>query len=145
MTKIAVFVDATNLFYGIKTKYHRKLDYKVLRVYAEDLGHVVASVVYGTQISEGNASFIHCLQKLGFETKFKEPVSRNANWNTQITVDAMRVDTDIIMICTSDGGIAPLIEHLQQTQYVIVLACNIDRALLDTGASCVEIPESMLI
>lgn len=154
MKRIGVFVDVSNLYYCIGKKYdYRKLDYRKYLDFIGDLGEIVKSIAYGSQMSDEAIGFIHCLEKVGFQTKFK-PVKtyspdsrRKADWDVGIAMDIVRmVDRfDMLILGTADGDLEPVVKWAtEQGVDVIVLACGVSRELKTRATKYIEIPESLL-
>ena len=156
MKRIGVFVDVSNIYYCVKKKYEfRKLDYRKYLEYVSAFGEVSKVIAYGSQMSNEAAGFIHCLEKIGFQTKFKavktfnqEPdLRRKADWDVGITMDVVSmIDRfDMIILGTADGDLEPLVDWvIRRGVDVVVLACGISRDLKERATQFIEIPESLL-
>lgn len=156
MKRVGVFVDVSNLYYCIGKKFdHRKLDYRKYLEFVRDFGDLVKVIAYGSQMSNEAAGFIHCLNKIGFKTKFKavksynneQELRRKADWDVGITMDVVRmVDRfDMIVLGTADGDLEPLVDWaIRRGVDVVVLACGISRDLKERATQYIEIPESLL-
>ena len=154
--RIGVFVDVSNLYYCIGKRFkNRKLDYEKFIAFIEDFGDVTQKIAYGAQIKNKAGSFIHCLRKLGFKTKYKQPktfnnpdkVRRKADWDVGITIDIVQQieRLDMIVLGTADGDLEPLVRWaVDKGVDVIVLACGVSRDLKDSATDYFEIMESML-
>lgn len=145
-------MDVSNLYYTIQKKYSHKLNYRAYYDFVKDLGEIQQAIAYGAQMNDEAKGFITCLRDIGFIPKYKEPKEFHdgtikANWDVGITVDIIQMidKLDMVVLGSADGDFASLIEHIQGRGVVtVVLACNISHELHNTGAQCIEIPESLL-
>lgn len=156
MKRIGVFVDVSNIYYCIGKKFEgRKLDYRAYLDYIRDLGEITKVIAYGSQLSTEAAGFIHCLQKIGYQTKFKsvktysqdQELRRKADWDVGITMDIVNmIDRfDMIILGSADGDLEPVVDWaMRRGVDVIILACGISRDLKDKSTQFIEIPESLL-
>ena len=121
----------------------------------KDFGELVKVVAYGSQMSNEAAGFIHCLEKIGFQTKFKavksynneQELRRKADWDVGITMDIVSmIDRfDMIILGTADGDLEPVVDWaMRRGVDVVILACGISRDLKDRATQHIEIPESLL-
>ena len=152
--RIGIFLDVSNLYYSVYRRYKCKLNYVQYYKYVAELGDIVQAIAYGSQRDNEAANFITCLEKIGFEPRYKTPkiindkdkVKIKANWDVGIVVDIIQmVDRlDLVIMGTADGDFAPLIAYLKTKGVnVIVLACQISHELSNLTQS-IEIPESLL-
>lgn len=156
MKRLGVFVDVSNIYYCIRKKYEdRKLDYQKYLNFITDFGELTKVIAYGSQLGNEATGFIHCLQKIGFQTKFKsvksfnndDELRRKADWDVGITMDIVNmIDRfDMIILGTADGDLKPVVTWASQRGVdVVILACGISRDLKDTATEFIEIPESLL-
>ncbi len=158
MKRILVCVDVSNLYYCIGKKYEgRRLNYAAYVEYIKDLGEILKMVAYGAQLGKEANAFIHCLRKLGFETKYKAPrvfkngphTRRKADWDVGIAIDIVNAiemrSVDMIILGTADGDLTPCVEWARARGVdVVVLACGVARELKKSASYFIEIPESFL-
>ena len=158
MKRILVCMDVSNLYYCIGKKFNgRRLDYAKYLEYIKDFGEMQKMIAYGAQIGKEANAFIHCLRKLGFETKYKAPkVFRNreqtrhkADWDVGIAMDIVNLvllgSVDMVILGTADGDLAPCVEWARARGVdVVILSCGIARELKKTATKFIEIPESFL-
>jgi len=154
--RIGVFVDVSNLYYCLGKRFkNHKLDYQKYIEFVEDLGTITQLIAYGAQIKNKAGSFIHCLRKLGFKTKYKQPktfnnpdkIRRKADWDVGIAIDIVQqIDRlDMIVLGTADGDLEPLVKWaVDKGVDVIILACGISRDLKESATDYFEIMGSML-
>jgi len=156
MKRIGVFVDVSNIYYCIGKKYEgKKLDYRKYLDFVRDFGELTKVIAYGSQLNNEAAGFIHCLQKTGFQTKFKtvksfsneQELRRKADWDVGIAMDIVNmIDRfDIIILGTADGDLEPCVDWaVRRGVDVYILACGISRDLKERATQFIEIPESLL-
>ena len=156
MKRIGVFVDVSNIYYCVGKKYeYRKLDYRKYLEFISDFGELVKVIAYGSQLSNEAAGFIHCLEKTGFQTKFKTVKSfnnelelrRKADWDVGIAMDIVNmIDRfDMIILGSADGDLEPIVDwSIRRGVDVVILACGISRDLKERATKFIEIPESLL-
>ena len=156
MKRVGVFVDVSNIYYCVGKKYeYRKLSYQKYLDFIQDFGELTKVIAYGSQLSNEAAGFIHCLQKTGFQTKFKavksysndQELRRKADWDVGIAMDIVSmIDRfDMIVLGTADGDLEPVVDWaIRRGVDVIILACGISRDLKEKATQYIEIPESLL-
>lgn len=147
MKKIGVYVDTTNLFYQVSKKYNgARLDYyKYINSLAAMQDCVIyKAMAYGQAPNDSAGSFIRCLEKYGFRTRFE---SYKANWSTAITVDVLKIINrlDLVVLGTSDISMVPLVEWLNHLGVeTMVFACSVGNELKGMCHNSIEITESFL-
>lgn len=158
MKRLLVCMDVSNLYYCISKKFEgRRLNYAEYIKYLNGLGEIQKMIAYGAQVGKEANAFIHCLRKLGFETKYKTPrvfrnglqTKRKADWDVGIAMDIVNMvelkSVDMIILGSADGDLTPCVEWAKARGVdVVVLACGIARELKKTATLFVEIPESFL-
>lgn len=151
MKRIGVFVDVGNLYYCLGKKFDgRKLDYQKYIDFIKDQGDIEAAIAYGTQKRGEAIAFIHCLEQLGFTTKFhasRRRSRRNVNWNIGMTLDIVNTVNrfDLVIIGSSEIDLVPLVEWLKNRSIeVVTFACGIPRDLKDSVDHWIEIFEALL-
>ena len=155
--RIGLFVDVSNVYYCLKQRHGtRKLSYKKLLAFVKDLGEIQVAIAYGSQLKGVADRFLAQLRRLGFRTNFKEPktfhsdkkgIQRKADWDVGIAVDIMAMldRLDLVVLCTGDGDMAPIIDAAQNAGVtVLVVGTNISYELKAVANQCIEIPESFL-
>ena len=145
---IGVSCDVNNLFQEIAKKYpKRKLNYRALYGYVDDLGVIKYARAYGSQLRNEAAIFIECLKRIGYTPRYEyKNRNRDYNWSVDLAVDTISSlkDVDLTVICSNRRVLIPLLQYLkQQNKRIIILAANIPE-IFSNYAECVEIPESML-
>lgn len=76
--KIGVFVDLSNLYYCVKTKFNGRIDYSKYLVRATKDGVLYRAYAYGAQINDQASTFMERLKEYGYIPKYKE-TKRYAN------------------------------------------------------------------
>jgi uncharacterized LabA/DUF88 family protein len=119
--RIAVLVDAQNLYHSGMALYNQNVNYRELLSEIKgprQLTQATAYVVRGN--SPGEDSFFDALRRIGFETRIKDirefpDGKKKADWDIGICRDAVSVadDVDTIALCSGDGDFTPLVRHLQ--------------------------------
>lgn len=148
--KIAVMIDANNLFYTLKLKYSRKLDYAKYLEYIEHIGDVSLAEVHGIHVRGQAIDFITKLKSLGYLPLYMNVHERDKNKikaTVRIVVNAIAqmVCYDTIVIGSSDKNLIPLLDYLKaQKKKVIILATDIPNTMKTAAYKCIEIPFSML-
>lgn len=151
MKRIAIFVDANDLYFTVtKNRFKgHKVSYKKILEYLSDLGDITTKRVYVRKKDHGADKFLKALERLGFEVRIKdmsEPETvKTDHWSSRITVEAMTVEEELVVLCSSFSSLIPLIETLRaKGKDVGILACGITSEMRRAASWFVEIPESML-
>ena len=148
--KIAIMIDANNLFYRLKKKHNRKLDYAKYLAFCKELGLVNVACVYGVHVRGKSIAFMTRLKTIGFVPNYTNVTKRDENKiqsTTRICVEAIAnmISYDTLIVGSSDKNLIPLFEYLKtQNKKVIVLSTNIPDAMYTAADKCIEIPVSML-
>ncbi len=148
MKKIGVYIDTNNLYQSLKNSSGRQLDYDKLMGHIRDMGEVVDAIAYGSEFA-GEASEFKCmLTKIGVTPKYKQIVpNRKSSWNSTLVIDVMKKEStlDIVILCSGDGELTPLVTHLVKHGIrVIVIACSPSKSLKAHATSTIEIYEDLL-
>jgi uncharacterized LabA/DUF88 family protein len=119
--RVAIFIDAQNLYHSAKNLYKKKVNFdSVLKegLAGRKLIRAVAYVI--TSESGEESSFFEALEKLGIETKTKDLQvfsggAKKADWDVGLAIDAVRAShkVDAIVIASGDGDFVPLAEYLK--------------------------------
>ncbi len=119
--RVAVLVDAQNLYHTAQSIYSRNIDYSALLEEAVDdrqLTRAIAYVIRADSPEEG--SFFDALVDIGFETKIKDikrfsDGTKKADWDVGMSLDAVTLanHVDTIVLCTGDGDFSRLCSHLR--------------------------------
>lgn len=143
-------IDANNLFFTLRMKYNRKLDYAKYLEYCKELGDINFAAVYGIHVKGQAIDFLTKLKTIGFTpcyTNVNERDKTKIRATVRMVVEAMADMTsyDMLIIGSSDKNLIPLFEYLkQQEKKVIVISTNIPNNMKLAAYKCIEIPKSML-
>ena len=119
--RVAVLVDAQNLYHSAQSLYTNNIDYSSLlekSVQGRELTRAIAYVIRADSPEE--ESFFEALTDIGFETKIKDiktfsDGSKKANWDLGMSLDAVTLaeHVDTIVLCTGDGDFSRLCSHMR--------------------------------
>jgi len=119
--RVAVLVDAQNLYHTAQSAYSRNIDYSALlekAVQNRSLTRAIAYVIRADAPEE--ESFFEALENIGFETKIKaiktfSDGSKKADWDVGMSLDAVTLanHVDTVVLCTGDGDFSRLCSHLR--------------------------------
>lgn len=119
--RVAIFIDAQNLYHSAKNLYKRKVNFD--SVIKEGLAgrKLVRAIAYVITSESGEEQgFFEALGKLGIETKTKDLQifaggAKKADWDVGLTVDAIKASgkVDAIVVASGDGDFVPLVEYLK--------------------------------
>lgn len=119
--RVAVFIDAQNLYHSAKNLYKRKVNFGAIvkeAVAGRKLVRVIAYVI--TSEAGDEKGFFDALTKIGIETKTKDLQvfsggAKKGDWDVGLTVDAITIapKVDAIVLVSGDGDYVPLVKYLQ--------------------------------
>ncbi|PCR91806.1 LabA-like NYN domain-containing protein [Natrinema ejinorense] len=119
--RVAVLVDAQNLYHTAQSIYSRNIDYSALlekAVQDRQLTRAIAYVIRAESPEE--ESFFEALVDIGFEPKIKDiktfaDGTKKADWDVGMSLDAVTLanHVDTIVLCTGDGDFSRLCSHLR--------------------------------
>ncbi|WP_224332301.1 NYN domain-containing protein [Haloprofundus halobius] len=119
--RVAVLVDAQNLYHTAQSLYSRNIDYSSLlekSVQGRELTRAIAYVIRADSPEEER--FFEALIDIGFETKIKDiktfgDGSKKADWDVGMSLDAVTLAShvDTVVLCTGDGDFSRLCSHLR--------------------------------
>lgn len=119
--RIAVFIDAQNIYHTARRLYNKRVNFA--GVLDEIVGSRLLSraLAYVIQTEEGDETqFIDALHKAGIETRSKDLQvfsngMKKADWDVGLTIDAVSLASkvDAISLVTGDGDFVPLVEYLK--------------------------------
>ncbi|MFC4544146.1 NYN domain-containing protein [Halosolutus amylolyticus] len=119
--RVAVLVDAQNLYHTAQSLHSRNIDYSALldkAVQDRQLTRAIAYVIRADSPEE--ESFFEALVDIGFETKIKDiktfaDGSKKADWDVGMSLDAVTLanHVDTVVLCTGDGDFSRLCSHLR--------------------------------
>lgn len=119
--RVAVFIDAQNLYHSAKNLYKQKVNFGAILKDALAGRKLVRAVAYVITSESGDEqNFFDALTKMGIETKTKDLQifaggAKKADWDVGLAVDAitMAPKLDAVILVTGDGDFVPLVEYLQ--------------------------------
>ncbi|MDS0473732.1 NYN domain-containing protein [Natrinema sp. 1APR25-10V2] len=119
--RVAVLVDAQNLYHTAQSIHSRNIDYSALlekAVQDRQLTRAIAYVIRADSPEE--ESFFEALIDIGFEPKIKDiktfaDGTKKADWDVGMSLDAVTLanHVDTIVLCTGDGDFSRLCSHLR--------------------------------
>lgn len=141
--RVAVFIDAQNLYHSGKNLYHSKINFGAILKDALDGRKLVRAIAYviATESGEEN-NFFDALTKMGIETKVKDlqifsSGAKKADWDVGMAIDAVKMapKIDAVVLVTGDGDFVPLVEYLQTNE-----GCQVEVASFgkSTSAKLIE-------
>ena len=129
--RVAVFIDAQNLYHSARSLFGGRVNFKNLLQTAVGGRQLIRAFGYVISTKTGEEKpFFEALIKLGIETREKELQeffggAKKADWDVGLAVDAIRTAeiVDTIVIACGDGDHIPLVEYLKnQGRRVEVIA-----------------------
>ena len=161
MSRIAVYVDCSNLYYTVKETHKGSPNYKKYIEYIKAyMGDPVIMKAFGAQKENEANKFINALRSIGFTTKWKRAVvyennvpqntrpSCTADWDIGIVTDIYRnIDEfDTLILGSGDGDFVDMVELLRDLgKSVVIFACKPSHKLKKKASTCVEITSDMVI
>jgi uncharacterized LabA/DUF88 family protein len=122
--RVAVLVDAQNMYYSARNLYNTKVNFKALLKHVTHdrlLVRAIAYVIHDPSAGE-KVNFFEAVNEAGFEVKEKELTvfyggDKKGDWDIGIAMDAIRLGNkvDSIVLVTGDGDFCPVINYLQQS------------------------------
>lgn len=147
MSKVAIFVDVTNISEVLHSRFNKWLDYSKIRAHYDDVKDAYA---YG-YIYNQNASGIAmrtALLKIGYKLNFIQYRHRDSHdYYVQMAVDICRClgECETIVIVSADTRIIPIIKFLREEGITVkIIGCNVPISIRSCAESVVEITEDML-
>src|SRR3989344_837505 len=129
--RVAVFIDAQNLYHSARSLFGGRVNFKNLLQTAVSGRQLIRAFSYVIRTKTGEEkSFFEALTKLGIESREKDLQeffggAKKGDWDVGLSVDAIRtsVIVDTIVIVSGDGDFIPLVEYLKnQGRRVEVMA-----------------------
>jgi uncharacterized LabA/DUF88 family protein len=153
--RIGLFVDVSNLYHCINTKYNKKLDYAKYIDFCKALGEIKIAKAYGAQVKNQASGFLRCLRQFGYTPVYQTPktfknpggLQHKANYDMHIAIGVVQAieDIDILVLGSADGDFTPLVEWANKRGVkTIVFACAISSDLKKEAHETMEIPESFM-
>src|SRR3989344_2869694 len=119
--RVAVFIDAQNLYHSARSLFGGRVNFKNLLQIAISGRQLIRAFGYVIRTKTGEEKpFFEALIKLGIETREKDLQeffggAKKADWDVGLAVDAIRTAeiVDTIVIACGDGDLIPLVEYLK--------------------------------
>ena len=151
--RVAVLVDAQNLYHSAHSLYSRNIDYSALLEKSVSDRELVRAIAYVIRAdSPDEERFFEALVDIGFETKIKDiktfgDGSKKADWDVGMSLDAVTLAdrVDALALCTGDGDFSRLCSHLRHEGVrveVFSFAESTAEELLDAADSFVDMSEN---
>lgn len=119
--RVAVFIDAQNLYHSAKHLYGAKVNFGAVVDDAVAGRALVRATAYVISTEEGGEqSFFEALGKVGIEAKTKDLQifaggQKKADWDVGLAIDAVKLapKLDAVILISGDGDFIPLVQYLQ--------------------------------
>lgn len=146
--RVAIFIDAQNMYHSAKHLYGARVSFANLVEAAAGGRPIIRAVAYVAKSKTGEEqAFFDALTQSGIELKIKDVQEfasgeKKADWDVGMAVDAISVSThvDAIVLATGDGDFVPLVEYLRGHG----LLCEVVAFAESTNARLREIADSFL-
>jgi uncharacterized LabA/DUF88 family protein len=134
--RVAVFIDAQNLYHSAKHLYGSKVNFGKLVEDAVAGRPLVRAIAYVISTEEGTEqTFFEALGKVGIEAKTKDLQifaggAKKGDWDVGLAIDAVKLapKLDVVIIVSGDGDYVPLVEYLQINEGCQVEAVSFGRS-----------------
>lgn len=119
--RIALFVDAQNLYYSARMGYAAKVNYEKLMKLITANRKLAKAYAYIVQAPDGDVKpFASSLERFGYVVKIKDVRTRSdgsskANWDMGMALDILGIldSVDTIVLASGDGDFVPLVEFVK--------------------------------
>ncbi len=126
--RVAVFVDAQNMYHSAKNLFGANVNFKEILDHAVAGRQLVRALVYGIASPGGDEEkFLATLEKQGFELRIKDLQvfaggAKKGDWDVGMAIDAVKIaeKVDVIVLVTGDGDFIPLVQYLQENKGCLV-------------------------
>jgi uncharacterized LabA/DUF88 family protein len=121
--RVAVLIDAQNLYHSAKNLYGRKVNFDTVLKEAVAGRKLVRAIAYVITSEAGDEkNFFEALEKVGIETKTKDLQifaggAKKADWDVGLAIDALKLSksVDAVVIASGDGDFVPAVEYIKST------------------------------
>ena len=146
--RVAVFIDAQNMYHSAKHLYGARVNFAALVDAAAAGRPVIRAVAYVAKSKTGEEQgFFEALLQNGIQLKIKDVQEfasgeKKADWDVGMAVDAMSIAprVDAIVLVTGDGDFVPLVEYLRGHGVL----CEVAAFAESTNAKLREIADNFL-
>lgn len=119
--RVAVFIDAANMYHSGKSLYNARVNFREVLKCAVAGRQLIRAFGYVVRTKTGEEQpFFDALVKLGIETRVRDlqeffSGAKKADWDVGIAVDAIRTAeiVDTIVLVSGDGDFVPLLEYIE--------------------------------
>jgi uncharacterized protein (TIGR00288 family) len=119
--RVAVFIDAQNMYHSARRLFGGKVNFKSVLQTAVGGRQLIRAFSYVIRTKTGEEkAFLEALEKAGIELRVKDLQefyggAKKGDWDVGLTVDAIRTAeiVDTIVIASGDGDFIPLVEYLK--------------------------------
>jgi uncharacterized LabA/DUF88 family protein len=120
--RIGVFVDIQNVYYGSKTAFNRRVDYKILLDNIIKNRRLIKATAYviKSQFSD-STGFVNALEKMGYTIRSKDlrvrgDGSQKGNVDIEMAIDIIneKDKLDSVALVSGDGDFVQLVEFLKE-------------------------------
>jgi uncharacterized LabA/DUF88 family protein len=119
--RVAVFIDAQNLYHSAKHLYGAKVNFGDVVADAVAGRALVRATAYVIATEEGSEQgFFEALGKVGIEAKQKDLQifaggAKKGDWDVGLAIDAVKLapKLDAVILISGDGDFIPLVQYLQ--------------------------------
>jgi uncharacterized LabA/DUF88 family protein len=144
--RVAVFIDAQNLYHSAKHLYGAKVNFGDVVTDAVAGRALVRATAYVISTEEGSEqSFFDALTKVGIEAKHKDLQifaggQKKADWDVGLAIDAVKLapKLDTVVLISGDGDFIPLVEYLQMNEGCQVEVVSFGRS---TSSALIEVAD----
>ncbi len=121
--RVAVLIDAQNLYHSAKNLYRRKVNFNKVLTEAVAGRKLVRAIAYVITSEAGDEkNFFEALGKAGIETRTKDLQvfaggAKKADWDVGLAIDAIKLskNVDAIIFASGDGDFVPAVEYIKST------------------------------
>ncbi len=119
--RVGILIDVQNLYHSAKNLYGARVNFREILRLAISGRNLIRVFAYVVRTKTGEEKpFFEALIKLGIETRVRDLQEfyggmKKADWDVGITVDAIRIasDVDAIVLASGDGDFLQLVEYLK--------------------------------
>ncbi|TAL20450.1 NYN domain-containing protein [Patescibacteria group bacterium] len=119
--RIAVFIDAANMYHSAKNIFNARLNFKNLLDEAVADRQLIRAIAYVITTKGGEEKpFLDALANIGIEIKSKELQEfvsgiKKGDWDVGLAMDAVRIGmgVDAVVLASGDGDFVDLVDYLR--------------------------------